>query len=209
MAFTIVACFIIFFAFFFSYLYIINTDTDLEKNKQKIQQLPSMISSLGVIGTFLGITIGLARFNPQDIDQSIPVLLDGLKTAFYTSLCGMTFSLILARRINSLYDQEENDKSKKNPTAANDYTELTKILQGLRSDITQLKDDVEEIKSHTNGLDDAVEEIKSHTESLQNNAEAIRQHTGNIQNDVGLTEAAMSKTSNDVDEIKQIINEKS
>lgn len=67
----------------------------LLKHKRKVDAYPSIISTLGVFGTFLGITIGLAGFDVNDLTRSIPILLGGLKTAFYTSLCGMGGSLLL------------------------------------------------------------------------------------------------------------------
>lgn len=56
---------------------------------------PSLLTSLGILGTFTGIVIGLFEFNITDIDSSISLLLDGLKTAFITSILGITLSLIL------------------------------------------------------------------------------------------------------------------
>lgn len=67
----------------------------LLKHKRKVDAYPTIISTLGVFGTFLGITIGLAGFDVNDLTRSIPILLGGLKTAFYTSLCGMGGSLLL------------------------------------------------------------------------------------------------------------------
>ncbi|SCX52274.1 hypothetical protein [Nitrosospira sp. Nsp1] len=54
-----------------------------------VEYAPSLMTSLGILGTFLGIVIGLLLFDPTDIDKSIESLLGGLKTAFITSLIGM------------------------------------------------------------------------------------------------------------------------
>lgn len=66
-----------------------------------------MISTLGVLGTFAGITIGLLYFDTEDLDASIPILLSGLKTAFFTSLAGMIGSLFLSRQVNSALDEKD------------------------------------------------------------------------------------------------------
>ena len=50
---------------------------------------PALLTTLGVLGTFVGIFIGLLDFNVQGIKESIPPLLDGLKIAFATSIIGM------------------------------------------------------------------------------------------------------------------------
>ncbi|WP_221898386.1 methyl-accepting chemotaxis protein [Bathymodiolus japonicus methanotrophic gill symbiont] len=54
----------------------------------------TLLTSLGILGTFIGVVIGLLDFNAEDIDGSIGSLLAGLKTAFITSLVGMAASII-------------------------------------------------------------------------------------------------------------------
>ncbi len=53
------------------------------------QYAPTLMTSLGILGTFVGIVIGLLGFDTSNIDGSIPELLEGLKTAFITSICGL------------------------------------------------------------------------------------------------------------------------
>lgn len=52
-------------------------------------------STIGVLGTFVGIFIGLMDFDVQDIQGSVPELLGGLKTAFITSIVGMFCSMVV------------------------------------------------------------------------------------------------------------------
>ena len=54
------------------------------------------IVSVGVLGTFVGIFIGLQGFNPSDIINSVNEILVGLKTAFFTSIVGMGVATILS-----------------------------------------------------------------------------------------------------------------
>lgn len=56
----------------------------------------SIIMSIGVLGTFVGIFIGLIGFDTNALQDSVPLLLDGLKTAFYTSIVGMGLAIALA-----------------------------------------------------------------------------------------------------------------
>lgn len=68
-------------------------------------QAPNILTSLGILGTFTGIVIGLLEFNfgsTEEINASLPKLLDGLKTAFVTSLAGM-LSAIIFKWIDSSY----------------------------------------------------------------------------------------------------------
>ncbi|MEY8240632.1 MAG: hypothetical protein RPT25_09830 [Cycloclasticus sp.] len=55
---------------------------------------PTLLTSLGILGTFAGIISGLLGFDTNDIDSSIGLLLGGLKTAFISSLAGMLLSIV-------------------------------------------------------------------------------------------------------------------
>ena len=56
----------------------------------------SIIVSLGILGTFIGILIGLLGFDSSSVSDSVPKLLEGLKTAFITSIVGMILALFLS-----------------------------------------------------------------------------------------------------------------
>ncbi|WP_286816857.1 MotA/TolQ/ExbB proton channel family protein [Marinobacter sp. UBA3607] len=58
------------------------------------QYAPTLLTTLGILGTFFGIVAGLLAFDVQDIDGSIQGLLSGMKTAFITSLAGMLLSIV-------------------------------------------------------------------------------------------------------------------
>ena len=58
-----------------------------------VQMAPGAAVSLGIFGTFVGVYIGLQGFDVGDISASIPRLLDGLKTAFMTSIWGIAVSI--------------------------------------------------------------------------------------------------------------------
>lgn len=52
-------------------------------------------STMGVLGTFVGVFMGLLKFDTYDIQGSVPPLLEGLKTAFLTSIVGMIVSMLI------------------------------------------------------------------------------------------------------------------
>lgn len=68
--------------------------TKKAKCTEYINYVPTLLTTVGIFGTFLGIVLGLLDFNQNDIEASIPPLLAGLKTAFISSLAGIFFSLI-------------------------------------------------------------------------------------------------------------------
>lgn len=64
--------------------------------KMSSRNYKNEIVSLGVLGTFVGIAVGLFHFDVTDIKSSMPQLLEGLKTAFITSGVGIFFSILLS-----------------------------------------------------------------------------------------------------------------
>lgn len=64
--------------------------------KTSTRNFKNEIVSLGVLGTFLGIAIGLFHFDVTHLKESMPLLLEGLKTAFITSGVGIFFSIIIS-----------------------------------------------------------------------------------------------------------------
>ena len=83
-----------------------NKDDKLLDHRGVIEMMPSLVSTLGVFFTFAGIAIGLYYFNSENLTTSIPQLLAGLKTAFFTSLAGMTGSMLLSGQVNKLFDKK-------------------------------------------------------------------------------------------------------
>ena len=120
----------------------------LNANKRWIDQLPALVSTTGVLGTFVGITIGLIGFDTEDIVQSIPTLLSGLSTAFFTSLAGMIGSLLLSRQVNAAFDENEKGISDSTAAAAMVVDEIkstNQYLQTLSHEIAEMKIDIHEV----------------------------------------------------------------
>ena len=62
--------------------------------ERNILAYPAFFTTLGILGTFFGISYGLWIFNPANVEKSLPALLNGLKTSFWASLLGIFFALI-------------------------------------------------------------------------------------------------------------------
>lgn len=90
---------------------------------------PGTASTLGVLGTFLGITIGLFFFDttPAHMQESVVSLLGGMTTAFVTSLLGMCLSMYMK------YKQTKTKKvasaSKNNVIENATITDLIQVIQ--------------------------------------------------------------------------------
>lgn len=76
----------------------INEDSVIDKpgHAQLAELIPGLLTSLGILGTFMGLMQGLTSVNfsnAEDTIRSIPQLLGGMKFAFATSVAGITCSL--------------------------------------------------------------------------------------------------------------------
>ncbi|MCB4800250.1 hypothetical protein [Neotamlana laminarinivorans] len=100
--------------------------------------------TLGIFGTFFGVFIGLLGFDTNQITESIPVLLSGLKTAFVTSLAGLMANLIL-RTSPIIYGFKAESVGRKSDNIGEQIIEsLNKLASSISGDgestmVTQLQ----------------------------------------------------------------------
>ena len=71
----------------------------------------SILTVIGVFGTFLGIFVGLLVFDITNIEQSIPGLLEGLQLAFLTSLVGIGSAILLKGVVAPLFQVFQKGKN--------------------------------------------------------------------------------------------------
>jgi len=76
----------------------INDDTVVHGpgNAQLAELVPSLLTSLGILGTFMGMMSGLSGLDftsSSKIIEGIPILLDGMRFAFGTSVVGVSCSI--------------------------------------------------------------------------------------------------------------------
>ena len=88
---------------------------------QQVNAVASIVTVIGVLGTFLGIAIGLYQFDTGNIEASVPKLLEGLKIAFITSILGIVGSIAL--KWSAL-----NERKKEGGPGVNDLAELLQNL---------------------------------------------------------------------------------
>ena len=76
----------------------INGDlVDTVMHRNQLNQVAGALTGLGILGTFIGLSLGLQSFNTgstAEITNSISPLMNGIKVAFHTSIYGMVFSLM-------------------------------------------------------------------------------------------------------------------
>ncbi len=107
-------------------------------DSSRIKSLPSLFTIIGVLGTFSGIAVGLAGFDvsPGEIEKSVGVLLEGLKSAFLTSIIGILAAILIRwRSLTSAPADDSTDEAEEVISILKKNNELTeKIVKSISSD---------------------------------------------------------------------------
>lgn len=134
---------LVIFAFAIYYEYIINKakneSTRKYVNYYQLENMPSTFVTIGLLGTCIGIVIGLFSFKTDagEIKQSVNDLLDGLKLAFIVTILGLIFSLIYKRRVNNILNKYGDIQPPESP----EFLEMKKtnvLLADLNKGISKL-----------------------------------------------------------------------
>jgi uncharacterized membrane protein YjfL (UPF0719 family)/ABC-type transporter Mla subunit MlaD len=90
---------------------------------------PEILTTLGIAGCFLGIALGLLNFDSNNVQLSIPSLLSGVKTAFWSSIAGVFGALYIKYR----------HYTKKLPASVNEEENKAASIEDIVSVMTSLK----------------------------------------------------------------------
>lgn len=140
----------------------------LGKSNRLINFLPNMAVSLGILGTFAGIYLGLLDFDVSRISDSVPVLLEGLKTAFSSSIAGLFTSIFLrlAYEGKSVHENVGNPVPQEDPlailkTMTAGISNLEKTALGIREEMKDAIQTLAEniVSSSTDSLVKALEKV--------------------------------------------------
>lgn len=168
-------------------------EDELISNRGLVEMLPSLVSTLGVLGTFLGITMGLLFFDTKDLTTSIPLLLEGLKTAFFTSLTGMAGSLVLSYKVNKLYDKKTGGVSDSTEAAGIIVKELQEQNKSQLSFYNTMQDLAKQMTENTAVLINRIESMNLSVSSISTDTTAIKQNQQSME---GKTESMLMSVGN-------------
>ena len=110
--------------------------------------VPNALTGIGILGTFLGLTLGLNQFDAQTADSmygSITPLIDGIKVAFYTSILGVSLSVIYNLILKILFQQADKLV---NDTQNTDKSDFQTDIQSVNLILDTLKNDLPMILVH-------------------------------------------------------------
>lgn len=140
----------------------------LKYTEKTVAYGPTILTTTGIFATFIGIALGLSKFNEADIQASVPALLAGLKTAFWASVAGVGGALTLKFRHYFAGIRQEIPGSGADGEVT--ISDLAKSLNGIQqaligSDDATLISQLKLIRSDSNERLDGIK--KSQTEALQ------------------------------------------
>ena len=93
-----------------------------------VANAPAVLTSLGIFGTFVGVAWGLSGFDTSDVQGSVPALLDGLKTAFWSSIAGIGGAVLI--KLKHLVKARRSDQDETAHEAAT-IDDLANLLREL------------------------------------------------------------------------------
>ena len=70
----------------------------LKFDRYAVNHGPEILTTLGIFGCFTGIAVALLDFDTRNINESVPQLLNGVKTAFWASVTGVLGALTIKFR---------------------------------------------------------------------------------------------------------------
>jgi len=131
---------------------------------------PEVLTTMGILGCFTGITIALFSFNPNDIQSGVPMLLGGIRTAFWASLAGVFGALTLrfAQRFRPI---AEDLNAEAGPEEAS-LADVVGAVQGLKKNLSaELELSRQEANQSSSALIQEFRAFSAHM--VENNQKAI------------------------------------
>lgn len=114
-----------------------------------LELVPDILTSLGILGTFVGLVMGLRSFDPSGYEQmagSVTPLINGIKVAFITSIYGISLSLAFSFNLRSEFAglsalvEEFLDTYYLNVRPPYEVDSLSRLLEGQKSREEMTKD---------------------------------------------------------------------
>ena len=138
----------------------------LTYSPETAEKAPGFLTTLGILGTFVGIALGLLEFNTANIQASVPALIDGIKTAVWASAFGIFAALTFKLRYIEAFKKR---RKKKAPVARANIDDLVASLNALQQTLIG-KDDV----SVSDQIKRARQEVTDHIAQLSSEIEKLR-----------------------------------
>ena len=104
----------------------------LKFDRYAVNHGPEILTTLGIFGCFTGIAIALLDFDTRNINESVPQLLNGVKTAFWASVTGVLGALTI--KFRHRFSKEPIQVSEGEPKSAS-LEDVVLSINSLRKSI--------------------------------------------------------------------------
>lgn len=149
-----------------------------------------MATTLGILGTFIGIVWGLYHFDTTNITDAVPQLLEGLRFAFVTSIWGMLVSLAIGTFPDRLGFESLETGGEENKTESQLLAELLAEMRQLNGSISGDNDTtlVTQIQKLRTSVNDKQDELKKSFDEFarqmaENNTKALIEAVQRVMDD--------------------------
>nr|WP_235788422.1 MotA/TolQ/ExbB proton channel family protein [Salipaludibacillus sp. CUR1] len=185
-----------------------------------IQMTVSMFILIGVLGTFIGLTMSLGSIDStgDQLVENVAAVLAGIDVAFYTSIAGMGFSLImtiLLRVANTEYlltDIMLKTESHLEETEQDPMSRLIEVSETINSSIVELKETNQQslqniekafhgFQEYTVGLQKSAEDLAKFNKGLSENLKEFTVLFKNIKKVTDGFGTAVTKLNNNFDQL--------
>ena len=102
---------------------------------QTVKNAPSILTSFGIFGTFLGIAFGLMRFDSGNIEASVPIMIEGLGVAVWSSVIGILGALSIRLRYTVGSIRQASTEEGKSVTVS----DLNNAIHALNENLKELR----------------------------------------------------------------------
>ena len=131
---------------------------------------PSIFTTAGIFFTFVGIAQGLYHFDPKNVEDSIPTLLEGLKTAFVASVFGVGVALSIKLKFVFFGASRKGEVINEDATVGDLVNQLAEVQKALVGDDNSTV--LSQLKLSRQDTNDKLDQLnKSQREFLTNAAE--------------------------------------
>ena len=170
-------------------------------------------ATLGILLTFLGIWQGLIGFDIADYTESLPPLIDGLKTAFGSSIVGLFSSMI----INIAFVESRDDVEQSLDRMAASLNDLKSVLDNFAHQSSKMQTDalLDAMKKLVDELEMGINsETKETMTKFRTSVEFLRQWQEKYVDEIKSVTDAMDKnavvtqvTSEQLDRTNDVLSE--
>ncbi|WP_163970269.1 MotA/TolQ/ExbB proton channel family protein [Oceanobacillus halotolerans] len=165
-----------------------------------VQMTVSVFILIGVLGTFIGLTMSLGSINADgdQLVENVAAVLSGIDVAFYTSIAGMGFSLIMTilikvwntehlltdimLKVESILEGNEQDGMNRLIDASETINQsILQLQQSNQQSLGKIEKAFQGFQEYTSGLQQSAADLAKFNEGLTKNLQEFQELFHNME----------------------------